>query len=183
MGWPYSSSFRPKISAQPLQGLPGVDHAGGVVGGVDHHALGVGGEGLLKGGKIDLEVLGLRGDQHHFGPGSLDKHLVLREIGGKHDELVPRAGQPVEHTAEGGRRPHRDVKLIGGIIPAEAAVEGIREALAGRGIPLGAGVAVDQLGCSRRMRMAASLTASGAGTLGLPREKSYTFSRPTTAAR
>ena len=106
----------------------------------------MGGEGLLKGGKIDLEVLGLRGDQHHFGPGSLDKHLVLREIGGKHDELVPRAGQPVEHTAEGGRRPHRDVKLIGGIIPAEAAVEGIREALAGRGIPLGAGVAVDQLG-------------------------------------
>ena len=106
----------------------------------------MGGEGLLKGGKIDLEVLDLRGDQHHFCPGSLDEHLVFGEIGGKHNELVPRAGQPVEHTAEGGCRPHRDVKLIGGITPAETAVEGIREALAGRGVPLGAGVAVDQLG-------------------------------------
>ena len=106
----------------------------------------MGADSLFKGLKVNLEVVDLRGNEYHFGPGSLDKHLVLREIGGKHDELVPRAGQPVEHTAEGGRRPHRDVKLIGGIIPAEAAVEGIREALAGRGIPLGAGVAVDQLG-------------------------------------
>ncbi len=90
---------------QPLQRLPGVDHAGGVVGGVDHHALGVLADGGLKGVKVDLESLDLRGNEHHLGPSALDKDLILREVGGKDDELVPRAGQAVEHTAQGGGGP------------------------------------------------------------------------------
>ena len=131
---------------QPLQGLLGVDHAGGVVGAVHHHALGVGGEGLLKGGEVDLEVLDLRGDEHHLGSGPLDKHLVLGEVGGKNDELVLRAGEAVEHAAQGGCRAHGEVELIGGVVPAEAPVQGIGKPLPGGGVSLGAGVAVDQVG-------------------------------------
>ena len=131
---------------QLLQGLAGVDHAGGVVGGVHHHALGVGGDGALQGVKVDLEVLDLRGDQHHLGPGPLDKHLILGEIGGKDDELVPRAGQAVEHAAQRGRRTHGDIELFGGVVALEAAVQRVGKALPGGGVALGAGVAVDQLG-------------------------------------
>ena len=64
-------------------------------------------------------------------PAPLDKDLILREVGGKDDELVPRAGQAVEHTAQGGGGPHGNVELVGGIAGAEAAVEGVGEALAG----------------------------------------------------
>ena len=133
-------------SGELLQSLAGIDHAGGVVGGVYHHALGVGGDGALQGVEVDLEVLDLRGDQHHFGPGPLDEYFILREIGGKYDELVPRAGQAVEHAAQRGRRAHGDVKLVGGVAALEAAVQGVGKALPGGGIALGAGVAVDQLG-------------------------------------
>ena len=102
--------------------------------------------GLLEGVEVDLEVLDLRGDQHHLGPRPLDEHLVLREVGGEDDELVLRAGEAVEHTAQGGRRAHGEVELVGGVVPAEAPVQGVGKALPGVGGALGAGVAVDQVG-------------------------------------
>ena len=163
---------------QPLQGLPGVDHAGGVVGGVDHHALGVLGDGGLKGVKVDLESLDLRGNEHHLGPSALDKDLILREVGSKDDELVPGAGQAVEHTAQGGGGPHGDVELVGGIAGAEAAVEGVGEALAGLLVPLGAGVAVDDLRLLPKDADGGVVDLLGAGDAGVAQGEVEDILRP-----
>ena len=97
--------------------------------------------------KINIFDTTLRdGEQSPGCTGPLDEYFILREIGGKYNELVPRAGQAVEHAAQRGRRAHGDVKLVGGVAALEAAVQGVGKALPGGGIPLGAGVAVDQLG-------------------------------------
>ena len=75
--------------------------------------------GLMAASKASKSIwkcLDLRGNEHHLGPSALDKDLILREVGGKDDELVPGAGQAVEHTAQGGGGPHGNVELVGGIV-------------------------------------------------------------------
>ena len=130
-------------AGQPLQGGAGVDRAGGVVGAVDEHTLGMLTEGLLKGVEVDLEGLDFRGNQNHPGSGPLDKHFVLGEVGGKDDKLIPGTGQAVEHTAQRGGGPRGEVEAVGGAAGPEAPVEGGGEALPGVRRTLGAGVLVD----------------------------------------
>ena len=108
-----------------------------------------------------------RGDQHHLGPGPLDKHLILGEIGGEDDELVPRAGQAVEHAAQRGRRTHGDIELVGGIVALEAAVQRVGKALPGGGVALGAGVAVDQLGLLLQNANGRLIDGVGGGDAGV----------------
>ena len=89
---------------QLLQRFQRVDHAGGVVGVVEDHALGVGSQGGGEGVEVDLEVLHLRGNDHHLAAVALHEDLVLREVGGEEDILVPGTGQAPEGGAQRGRR-------------------------------------------------------------------------------
>ena len=108
--------------AQLLHGFPGVDHPGGIVGGVDDDRLGIGAQGLLKGGEIDLEILDIGGDGNELAAGALHKDLVLGEVGGEGDELVPLTAHGRQAAAQGGRRPHGEVETVPVIGCAKTAV-------------------------------------------------------------
>ena len=114
---------------QFFQCFPGIDNTGGVVGVVEDHGLGVGGDGLLQRIKIDLETLDFRGDNDGFAAVALHKHLILREIGGKEDILIAGTAQTAEHTAQRRGGAAGDEELIGGVSGAEAAVEAVGKAL------------------------------------------------------
>ena len=135
----------PEDRCQSFQRLAGVDHAGGVVGGVDDHALGAAGDCLFKGGKVDLKVLRLRGDHLDLPLDTLDKHPVLRKVGGKEDVLVAGAGQSAQYTAERRRRAYGEVQLVRRILLPKPTVQGVSNPLSGGGIAGGAGVAVNRV--------------------------------------
>ena len=75
---------------QAGQGLGRVDHAGGVVGGVDQHTGGAGAEHLLQRLEIGLKVRHLRGHDGQFRTGASHIRPVFREVGGKGEHLFPR---------------------------------------------------------------------------------------------
>ena len=126
--------------------LLGINRAAGVVGRVDNHRLGMRGDGPLQRLKIDLEGLDIRRDQHHFGARSLNKHLVFREVRGKHNNLVLRTAQTAQAAAQRGRRAHGNIQIIGTDLRTETAVDGIGKPGAHSQVTLGAGVPVQQDG-------------------------------------
>lgn len=102
----------------------GVDDAGGVVGAVDDDALGVRREGLVKGGKVDLEVLDVGGDRHQLRPGALHEDLILRKIRRKRNKGIA-GGRPGrdQGAAQGACGTGGEIEVVGGVVRAEAAVE------------------------------------------------------------
>ena len=107
------------------------------------------GDGGLQCGGVDLKGAGQGGDELHGAARPLDEYLVLREIGGDDDVLVPGAGKAVEHTAQRRRRAHGDVQVVAGHTRAEPAVQVSGQQAPGPGVPLGAGVAVEDGGVLR----------------------------------
>ena len=81
-----------------------VDHAGGVVGGVDEDAGDLLGQHLLKGLQIGLEGRGLRRHHPEMGTGALHIGAVLREVGGKGQHLVPGLGHRPDGMGDSTRR-------------------------------------------------------------------------------
>ena len=71
------------------QGVGRVDHAGGVVGGVDKHAGDLFGQHLRKGIQIGLESGRLRGHHPQHCAGARHIGAVLREVRRKGQHLVP----------------------------------------------------------------------------------------------
>ena len=69
---------------QTPQVLLGIDHAGGVVGGVDEHRLGL---------QVHLEILQAGGNGDQRPPCALHKNLIFREVGGEGEEFIPRTAQ------------------------------------------------------------------------------------------
>ena len=129
--------------AQLLHGFPGVDHPGGVVGGVDDDRLGIGAQGLLEGGEVDLKILDIGGDGDELAAGALHEDLVLGEVGGEGDELVPLTAHGRQAAAQGGRRPHGEVETVLVIGCAKTAVQILGQGLAHIRRALGGGVAVE----------------------------------------
>ena len=138
-----SGGLAPEDGGDGPEGVGGVDHAGGVVGGVDHHALGTGADGGLEGGQVGLEGGVVRGDHHRLAAVAGDEVGIFGEEGGEEDELVAGAGQGPEAAAQSCRRPHRQVQVAGPVAPAEAAGQGVRQGLPDGPIALGGGIAVD----------------------------------------
>ena len=125
------------------EGLGGVDGAGGVVGGVDHQGLGLGPDGGLQGLHVGLEGVVVRGDHHGDAAVPTDEDVVLGEVGGHEDELIPGAGQGPEAAAQAGGGAHGDVEVAGAVGHAEAAGEGGGQGLPDGQVALGGGVGVD----------------------------------------
>ena len=88
---------------QPGQGLRRVNHARGVVGGVDEDAGDILGQHLLKGVQIGLERGRL--GRHHFqhGTRSPDVGPVLRKIGCERQHLVAGLGHGADGVGNGAR--------------------------------------------------------------------------------
>ena len=121
----------------------GVDDAGGVVGAVDDDALGVRREGLVKGGKVDLEVLDVGGDRHQLRPGALHEDLILRKIRRKCNKGIAGAGQGGQGAAQGTCGTGSEIKVVGGVVRTEAAVEIVGQRPTGLPVALGGGVAME----------------------------------------
>ena len=90
-------------SGQTLQGLLGVDNAGGVVRGVDDDALGVGGDALFNLVQVDLEGLGIGGHHDHLRTVGGDEGAVLgEERSNDHDLGIAVDGQGLDDGDERG---------------------------------------------------------------------------------
>ena len=129
--------------AQGIEVFPGIHHAAGVVGGVDHNPLHMGIQRRLNSGDIQTEGVLLGGDLHHRPSRSVDKDLVLGEVGGDDDKLVAGTAQPLQTGAQrrGGAAGEEQIRpLASGIKPA---VQGAGDGVAHLQIPWGAGVGVD----------------------------------------
>ena len=72
-------AFALQQGGQTAQRLLGVHHAGGVIGGVDDDGLGVGGDALLHGVQMDLESLGVSGNDHQLAAVGVDEGAILGE--------------------------------------------------------------------------------------------------------
>ena len=101
------------------------------------------GDGRLQGNGVDLEGAWVRLDHLHGAAGPLDEHLVLGEVRGDDEELISRAGQAVEHAAQGRGSPHGDVQVVGGHPGLESLIEVGSQQRPGGGVTLSAGVAVE----------------------------------------
>jgi hypothetical protein len=126
--------------------LPGVDDAGGVVGGVEDDCLCVWRNHLFHGGQVNLEGGDVRRDDLKFQPRLLGEGLVLREIGRDRQNFRPRNRQRPEHAHQLRRRAAADEKFlrVGG--HAVAGVQIVGNGLPGDIIAHGGGVAVNQQG-------------------------------------
>ena len=84
--------------AQSGQRLTGVDHAGGVVGGVDEDGLGAGGDHGLQPGEVNLEAGNIRGHHPESEPCFFGEGLILREVGGNGQNFPAGNGQGPENA-------------------------------------------------------------------------------------
>ena len=108
-------------SGQALQGLLGIHNAGGVVGGVDDNALGVLGDALLYLVQMDLERLGVRGNDHQLAAVGVDEGTVLREEGGNgHDLAVSVHDQRLDDGDQRGGSAAGEEQLVSLNVQAEA---------------------------------------------------------------
>ena len=132
--------------AQSGQRLTGIDHAGGVVGGVDEDGLGAAGDHGLQPGEVDLEAGNIR--RHHLEdePCFFGEGLVLREIGGNGQNFPAWNGQGPENADQlrGGSAAQEEfLRFCGNTIAGVQIVGngGPRLQITG-----GGGIAVDQQG-------------------------------------
>ena len=126
-------------------GLLGVNRTGGVVRRVDDDSLGVLADALRKGVEVYLEILDGRRNEHALRAcAALDEHLIFREEGREHDELVPLARERTEGAHERGRRACGQIQAVAGVIRAETAVEAVREHSAHVRRTRRGGIAVDR---------------------------------------
>ena len=86
------------------QGIGRVDHAGGVVGGVDEHTGDLFGQHLCKGIQIGLESGCLRGHHPQHRAGARHIGAVLREVRCKGQHLVPGLGHRPDGMGDSTRR-------------------------------------------------------------------------------
>ena len=131
---------------QRLIGLPGVDHAGGVIGGVEDDRLRAGRNHLLHSGQVDLEGGDVRRDDLEFHPRLLGEGFVLRKIGRDRQNFRPRDCQRPEHAHQLRRRAAADEEFLRNGGHAVAGVQVVGNGLAGGIIAHGGGVAVNQQG-------------------------------------
>ena len=132
---------------QPLKGLAGEYGAGGVVGGVDYHAAGVGGKNLLKLGEVDLELIHIGGHDNLLHSGAVDKAAVFGEEGSKAYGLaVVIHCECLYGGDEGSCGAAGDVEIAAGKGAAHALAEGLGDGVAGIIAAYGAGVAVHHQG-------------------------------------
>ena len=131
---------------QLLVGFPGVDDAGGVIGGVEDDRLRAGRDHLLHSGQVDLEGGDVRRDDPEFQPRFLGEGLVLRKIGRDSQNFRPRDCQRPEHAHQLRRRAAADEEFLRNGGHAVAAVQVVGNGLPGGVIAYGGGVAVNQQG-------------------------------------
>ena len=131
---------------QLLVGFPGVDDAGGVIGGVEDDRLRAGRDHLLHSGQVDLEGGDVRRDDPEFQPRFLGEGLVLRKIGRDSQNFRPRDCQRPEHAHQLRRRAAADEEFLRNGGHAVAAVQVVGNGLPGGVIAHGGGVAVNQQG-------------------------------------
>lgn len=93
-----------KIS-QSLQSLLGVDHTGGIVGGVDDDAHGVFGDGFFYGIQLDLETGHIRGNDLELSACSLHERLVLGKIGAMARISAPGTARALKTAVSSGAAP------------------------------------------------------------------------------
>ena len=124
-------------------GLPGVDDAGGVVGGVEDHHPGLLGQGGLEGGQVDLEGVGQRLDNDGLGSVGLGVDQVFHIVGREDDDLVAGLGQALEGHGDGAGGAGGDIDARRLNVLAKAAVDGGGDGLPQGHQARGRGVAVD----------------------------------------
>ena len=161
-----------------VQGLLGVDAAGGIVGGGQDDGLGPVGDGGLQFLRHDLEVVVLCGQGDRHTALQLDQRLIQAEGRGGDDDLVPW----VQDGGEGGeqrlRGAHRQDDLTGGVVEAMGlslefgdGLQRVGIAVAGGivgivGVQSGLGGLLDDVG-GVQIRLA---DGQGAGAGGIPHQ-------------
>ena len=131
---------------QLLKGLGGVDGTGGIVGGVEDDGLGIGVQGVLQGGKIDLEVGDVRRDHHQTTAGALHEGTVLGEEGSHGDELGIFHSQSADDAHQLRSRAAADEQVICPDTGVVTLIQVICHRLPQTQIAGGGGVAVDSQG-------------------------------------
>ena len=124
----------PQNPAHFPAGFRRIDHAGGVVGVVDDHGLGSGGDFLCKFLKIGLKVRGVGG--HHHQRAVVIRHIipVLGKIRGKGQHLVAGIQERFEDHVQAACRAHGHDDIVFVKIRAEPAVQLLRHRLAHIGV-------------------------------------------------
>ena len=130
-------------SGQALQGLLGIHNAGGVVGGVDDDTLGVFGDALLHLVQMDLESLGISGNDHQLAAIGIDKGAILgEERSNGHDLAVVIHDERLDDGDQRGGCAAGEEQLISLDVQAEAGGQILSHSGAGGVEAGGHGVAV-----------------------------------------
>lgn len=129
--WPYSADLARRRSASCVRFLVAVDRADGVVGRVDDDGRGLGRDGGLDRVDVEHEVACARGYLDGYRAGVACPGLVLGEVRRDGDELLARQDDGLDGYADGGRGTGREVEVAGRVVRAIAAVEVLRDGLAG----------------------------------------------------
>ena len=138
---------------QSGEGLPGVHHAGGVVGRVENDGLGGGGQHFRQSRHIDLKIRHVRGNHLEGESCFLGKGLVFREVRGHRQQLPTGNCQRPEHADQLRGRAAAKEEFLGPGGHAVPGVEVIGNGLPGFEIAYGGGVAVNQ----KRIRLIQNL--------------------------
>ena len=123
-----------------VQGLLGVDAAGGVVGRGEDHRLGFGSDGPGQRLRVDLEGVVLRGQGHGHAPAQPGDGLVEAEGGGGDDDLVPGIEHRGKRQEQALRGADGEDDLLRGVVQAVDPGLKIRDGLQHVGIAVAGGI-------------------------------------------
>ena len=128
------------------EGLPGVHHPGGIVGGIQKDGLSLGGQHGAQSFQIDLEIRHIRGHHLEHKARFFGKGLVLREVGSHRQQLSAGYCQRPENGHQLRGRAAAKEEFLGPGGHAIPGVEIVGNSLPGIVITHGGGVAMHQQG-------------------------------------